>query len=688
MSRTLFACLLLFAGSFSAQETRDRSDVVVYGGTSGGITAAIQAVRMGKTAVLIEPGKHLGGLTSGGLGATDIGNKAAIGGMSREFYRRIGEHYAQESAWKYETREKYRSGRQGANEQEMWTFEPHVADLVYQAMLQEARVPVVMRERLDLKNGVRKEQGRVTAIVMESGRTFRGAMFIDATYEGDLMAKAGVSYHVGRESNSTYGETLNGVQIQNATKHQFIKKVDPYVVPGDRSSGLLPLVSEDDPGRDGEGDRRVQAYNFRMCTTDVPQNRREWPKPEGYDPKTFELLLRNFEAGDERVPWNPVWMPNRKTDTNNNFAISTDFIGANYDYPEADHATRERIVQEHVRYQRGLMYTLANNPRVPEKVRKEFQRLGLAKDEFTDTDNWPHQLYVREARRMISEYVMTQHNCQGRVEAEYPVGMAAYTMDSHNTQRYVTKDGHVLNEGDVQVGGFSPYPIDYRAIRPKKSECENLLVPVCLSASHIAYGSIRMEPVFMVLGQSAAAAACQAIDQKAAVQDIDMARLREQLLKDKQVLAWTGSKRHAPVDPKTLKGVVLDDTRARLTGEWGHSSSIGGYVGGGYLHDNNANKGRMQAVFTPRIPKAGRYEVRIAYTANPNRASNVPVTIKAANGTKTTTVNQKVAPKEGGFASLGGYQFDAGDSGSITISNAGTDGHVIVDAVQLLPLEE
>lgn len=332
MLRPLSA-LLLFAVCFclplSARAAEPAEyDLVVYGGTSGGITAAIQATRLGKSVVLIEPTRHIGGLTAGGLGATDIGNKSAIGGMSREFYRRIGAYYAQDSAWKYQRPDQYRSRRQQSAEPEMWTFEPHVADRIYQEMLKEAKVPLVLEERLDLKNGVTRQNGRITAIRMESGRTFPGKMFIDATYEGDLMAKAGVSYFVGREANSVYDETLDGVQIQNATKHQFIKKVDPYITPGDPSSGLLPLVSGEAPGRDGQGDRRVQAYNYRMCTTDVPENRREWPKPEGYDPKTYELLLRNFEAGDHRVPWNPVWMPNRKTDTNNNFAISTDYTGA------------------------------------------------------------------------------------------------------------------------------------------------------------------------------------------------------------------------------------------------------------------------------------------------------------------------------------------------------------------------
>ena len=311
---------------------------------------------------------------------------------------------------------------------------------------------------------------------------------------------------------------------------------------GDPSSGLLPRVRAGPAGTDGEGDRRVQAYNFRVCATDQSQNRRPWPKPDNYDQKDFELLLRNFEAGDLRLPWHPVLLPNRKTDSNNNFAFSTDDIGSNYAYPDGDYATREKIWQEHIDYQKGLLWTLANHPRVPEKVRRHFQTWGLAKDEFVDNDNWPHQLYIREARRLVSDYVMTEQNCRGLRVAEDSVGLAAYTMDSHHTQRYVSADGSVRNEGDVQVGGFPPYPISYRALVPQEAECSNLLVPVCLSASHISYGSIRMEPVFMVLGQSAATAAAVAITDDVVVQKVSYPKLRERLLRVKQILEWPGTR--------------------------------------------------------------------------------------------------------------------------------------------------
>jgi hypothetical protein len=664
------------------------NDLVVYGGSAGGVVAAVQARRLGKTAVLIEQGQHLGGLTSGGLGATDIGNKAAIGGISREFYQRVKKHYADPANWTREKPGDYRSGRNSEQAQEdaMWTFEPSVAERILDEMCNEAGVVVVKGERLDLKDGVMKKEGRIESIRMESGRTFAGKMFVDATYEGDLMAKAGVSYTVGREANSQYGETLNGVQTKNATKHQFVKGVDPYVKKGDKSSGLLPLVHAGPPGEEGSADKRVQAYNFRMCVTDVKENQIPFTKPEGYDERQYELLLRNFEAGETRIPWAPVMMPNRKTDVNNNHGFSSDNIGMNYGWAEADYAGREKLFQEHVRYQQGFLWTMVSNPRVPEKMRQEVGRWGLCKDEFRDSGGYPHQLYVREARRLVGGYVMTQHDCQGRRTASDPVGLAAYTMDSHNVQRYVDENGHVRNEGDVQVGGFSPYPISYQSIVPKEGECQNLFVPICLSATHISYGSIRMEPVFMVLGQSSATAAALAIDGGTSVQKIDYAKLRERLLADKQVLEWTGPRRTTTsgIDPKSLPGIVVDDEQAEKRGSWSGSSSVPGFVGREYLHDDNGQKGELAATFRFAIKEPGSYEVRMAYTPNANRASNVPVVIQHAGGEAKLTVDEKKAPAiERRFHSLGNFKFEK--EGAVTVSNAGTNGYVVIDAVQVVP---
>ncbi len=683
----MIGLVTLVLQSHSAQATPQPSvDIVVYGGTSSGVVAAIQAARMGKSVVLIEPTQFVGGLTTGGLGATDIGNKRAIGGISREFYERVFQYYSDASHWTRENRSDYYKKRTPTteNERSMWTFEPSAASAIFAEMLREANVNVVYGERLDLEKGVVKNQNNIEKIVMESGMAFSGKVFIDATYEGDLMAKAGVSFHVGREANSRYGETINGLQTKGAIHHQFTKAVDPYVTPGEPQSGLLPGVWPAPTGNDGDGDDRIQAYNFRMCTTDVPENRKPWPKPEGYNAFHFELLLRNFEAGDARVPWAPLWMPNRKTDTNNNFAISTDNIGMNYAYPNADYETREKIWKEHEQYQKGLMWTLANHPRVPAPVREIFTTNALSRDEFVDNDNWPRQLYVREARRMVSDYVMSEKNCKRQEIVEDSVGMGAYNMDSHNTQRYVDAQGHARNEGDIQIA-TRPYPISYRSIRPRASECSNLLVPVCLAASHIAYGSIRMEPVFMVLGQSAATAASLAIDQQTTVQRIDYNMLNERLIADKQVLDFES----APIPAVTslskekLGGIVIDDLEADRQGFDSTGTTVSPYVALGYSHDSNQRKGQQRAKFSADLRADGKYQVLFAFAPHSNRATNVPVRIHSAKGDITVMVNQRKAPNDKApFVVLGEFEFKTGTANYVEVSNANTNGYVVIDAIQ------
>lgn len=673
-------------------------DIVIYGGTSGGIAAAVQAKRMGKSVVLVEPTSRIGGLTTGGLGQTDIGNKRVIGGISREFYQAVREHYEDSNAWKWQSRQEYRDSgqsRTAEGEDTMWTFEPSVALQIYQAWIDNNQIPVVYNERLNRETGVALTDAsprRIESIRMESGTTFRGKMFLDATYEGDLLAAAGVEYTIGREPNAKYGETLSGVQTRRAIYHQFVKGVDPYVTAGDPSSGLLPFVESEAPPEDGTGDHRVQAYCFRMCLTDHDENRIPFHKPEGYNPQWYELLLRNYEAGETGMPWINSSMPNRKTDTNNRLGFSTDFIGQNYDYPEASYERRAEIVAQHRLYQQGLMWTLANHPRMPDHVRNEVARWGMSKDEFVEGDGWQEQLYIREARRMVSDYVMTQHHCQGREEVEDSVGMAAYTMDSHHVQRYVDADGHVRNEGDVQVGGFTPYPISYRSIVPAQQQCGNLLVPICLSASHMAFGSIRMEPVFMVLGQSAATAAVHAIDEQVAVQEIDYAKLRTRLADDKQVLQWDGPKRSGPPvgqDPAKLPGIVIDDEQAETTGFRSHGATVGPFVGVGYRHDGNDEKGSQKAVFTIEVKESGNYQVRIGYSALANRASNVPVKVVHADGETNTLLNQrKRASIDGLFEPVGDVRFEAGKKYRVEITNDGTDGHVILDSVQVVPQEQ
>ena len=486
-------------------------DICIYGGSSAGVMAAYTAKKMGKSVILIEPSNRLGGLTTGGLGQTDIGNKYAVAGLSLDFYRRIGQHYG-----KFE----------------QWTFEPHVAKELFEQYIKEANIKVVYNYRLQ---SVNTEEGAIKSMTIEksiqpnqsTNQIIKAKVFIDCTYEGDLMAKSGVSYFTGRESNSTYGETYNGVQLMD--KHQFPDGVDPYKIPGKKESGLVWGISNDTLAPNGTGDKKIQTYNIRVCFTNNPSNRIPISKPDDYKPERYELLLRvlakkpvkNIGGFTSIAP-----MPNNKTDINNNGAFSTDMIGENWDYPEADYNKRIQIKKAHDNYVQGFFYFIGHDPRMPSYLRNEMLQWGYPKDEYTDNKNWTPQMYVRETRRMIGEYVMTQLNCEGKEVVKDGIGLAAYTMDSHNCQRIVV-NGMVKNEGDVQVGGFDPYPISYRSVIPKKKECKNLLVPVCLSASHIAYGSIRMEPVFMVLAQSSAVAACLSIDNNQAVQEVNIDQLQK-----------------------------------------------------------------------------------------------------------------------------------------------------------------
>jgi hypothetical protein len=673
--------VVLLCAAAPADETYD---VVVYGGNSAGVIAAVQAALMGKRPVIVCPDRHLGGLSSGGLGFTDTGNKSVIGGLSRDFYHRVYEYYQKPDAWRQMKQSEYGNKGQGTpamdgERRTMWIFEPHVAESIFEDFVREYKIPVHRDHWLDRSaGGVEKNGARIVAFKTLDGAVWRGSEFIDATYEGDLMAAAGVSFTVGREANATYGETWNGNQVGVLHHgHYFKKPVSPYVVPDKPESGLCSGVDASAPGTRGEADKCVQAYCYRLCMTNFEPNRIPFPKPDGYDPKKYELLARVFEGGwrEHFGKFDPI--PNHKTDTNNHGPFSMDYIGANYDYPEASYERRKEILKDHENYQKGLLYFTANDPRVPEDVRKAMSAWGLPKDEFTDHGGWPHQIYVREARRMVGPYVMTEHDCLDKKETPQSVGMGSYTIDSHNVRRYVTPEGHVQNEGDIGVHCPRPYRISYGALTPKKPECENLLVPVCLSSSHMAYGSIRMEPVFMILGESAATAAVMAIDGKLAVQDVPYEALKKKLLEDGQVLE------NAPTDPRPT-GLVTDDAHAKLTGDWAASHVQQPFVGSGYLHDGNAEKGKRSARFEVAIPKPGRYEVRIAYTANPNRATNVPVAVEHAGGRSVVKVNQRLEPPfEKLFAPVGVYEF-TGTSAVVEISNVDTDGYVIVDAVQLV----
>ena len=657
------ALLVLFAG---CKRGAEQVDICIYGGTSAGVIAAYTASMEGKKVLLIEPGTHLGGMTSGGLGYTDIGNKFVVTGLARDFYRRVGAHYGQF---------------------EQWIFEPSVAEKIFQEYIDRGRVEVLYSYRL---HDVEKEGSRISQIVVENSddpspesyRRIGAKVFIDCSYEGDLMAKAGVSYAVGREDNSVYGETYNGVQLMRG--HQFWDPIDPYVIPGDSTSGLIWGVSDHVLHPAGSGDKKIQAYNFRVCLTDNPENMIPITRPDNYDSTRYELVLRLHAVSPRKSVYDYfIWsrMPNSKTDINNGGGISTDMIGMNWDYPEADYDRRAEIWKAHENYTKGLFYFLGHDERVPRFMRDEMLKWGYPKDEYVDNGHWTHQLYVREARRMVGELVMTEHHCVGRDLVDDVIGWAAYTMDSHNCDRLVV-DGVVKNEGNVEIGGFPPYPISYRALVPKRQEVTNLLVPVCLSASHIAYGSIRMEPVFMVLGQSAAVAASLSIDEGVDVQDVDVARVREILKTDPLADGST---------PEIL--VDNDDTTAvEVRGDWTLAHDTYRGYGLNFYVDSSKGDTLKTIRYIPDIQTPGTYKVYAFFPQLKESATHTPVTVCTGVDTVQVQVHKddvKVVGQTGGeWVNVGEYTLPHGREAYVEISNQGADNTVAADAVLFLPKEE
>jgi hypothetical protein len=661
----LLAAALLTAGFVPARaQTPDPQpavtvDLLVYGGTSAGVIAAYTAKMAGRSVLLVEPGRHIGGLSSGGLGYTDIGNKYAVTGLGLDFYRRLGRYYGQFEAW---------------------VFEPRAAEQVFESYLDEAGVEILYSRRLA---AVAKDGPRLRSVTLEYAGHGKGAPdlvvsareFIDASYEGDLMARAGVSYTVGREANARYGETIDGVQLRD--KHQFVDGVDPYVTPGVPASGLLPEISAEPVAPNGTGDRKVQAYNFRLAMCQGP-HRIPISAPAGYDSSRYALLIRLMEVS----PWKALGsgfkidrLINGKTDWNNQGPFSTDFIGHSWDYPDASYARRAEIWAAHEEYEKGLLYFVGHDPRVPAGIREEMGSWGYCPDEFLDTAGWPHQLYIREARRLQGEYVMTEKNVRGEEKVTDGIGMAAYGMDSHNNQRVVV-NGMVKNEGDVQVGGFPPYPISYRSITPRRAEATNLLVPVALSASHIAYGSIRMEPVFMVLGQAAAVAAGMALDAGVPVQRVNVAAVQRELATN-------------PLADGSTPEILVDDAaegHVTVTGDWEAVR-----VGGGYGPSTLRSSGAQGAVrFTPTIQVAGRYQVYLYWPRTDALSQHVPVTIRHADGSARIELDMRTPTEaaQGGLAQwmrLGEFDFRPGDAGWIEVG-AAPDGQALADAALFVPV--
>lgn len=539
---SLITALFISGCQLNTDKKSYKADVIVYGGTSSAVAAAVQVSRMGKTVILVSPDKHLGGLSSSGLGFTDTGNKTVIGGLAREFYQLIYQHYQDPASWNWQKQSDYGNVGQGnpaidGENRTMWIFEPHAAEEAFEKLVAKADVKIYRDEWLDREKGIEKKNGAIISLTTLSGKTFIGKIFIDATYEGDLMASAGVKYTVGRESSATYNEPWNGIQKGVYHHgHYFKANIDPYKIPGKPSSGLLPRISAETPGDNGTADNKIQAYCFRLCMTKVPENQIPITKPARYDSTQYELLGRAAAAG-----WNEFFnkydpIPNLKTDVNNHGPVGFDNIGMNWDYPEASYERRKEIIKEHENYQKGILYFIATDSRIPQGIRQEMNKWGLAKDEFKDNENWPYNIYVRESRRMLGKYIMTENDVLGKRSVPNSIGMGSYTMDSHNVQRYVTPEGYVQNEGDIGVAPEQPYQIDLGSILPKQEECVNLLVPVCVSCSHIAFGSIRMEPVFMILGQSAGTIASMAINKSKSIHDLPYENIKTELEASGQIL--------------------------------------------------------------------------------------------------------------------------------------------------------
>lgn len=635
-------------------------DICIYGGSSAGVISAYTAAKAGKKVILIEPGNRLGGLSAGGLGQTDIGNKYVVSGLALDFYRKLGAHYGN---------------------LENWIFEPKVALGIFNDYIKQGGIKVLYQNQLIIvtKTGRSIKEIVVADLDHKSAAHVRvkAKMFLDCTYEGDLMAKAGASYFVGREDNKVYNETLSGVQFLKG--HQLPDGVDPYVEKGNPASGLLWGINKESLLPDGTGDKKVQAYNFRIALTNDPKNRIPITKPDNYNPKRYELLIRQKEI----QPWKGlndvfIWsrMPNSKTDINNRNGMSTDMIGANWEYPEAGYLKRKEIIKAHEDYTKGLLYFVGNDPAIPEFIRKEMQLWGYPKDEYLDNNHWSPQLYIREARRLVGEVVMNQNHCQGREVVTDDIGYAAYTMDSHNCDRLVV-NGMVKNEGNVEVGGFPPFPISYRAIIPKRNEVDNLLVPVCLSASHIAFGSIRMEPVFMVLGQSAAVAACIAIDKKIKVQDVNASAIK--------VILKANPK--ADFRKPDLVSHVADSTAVQMEGNW-KKIMAKGY--GKYHLENNSKKADEYVKFNFN-PKASSGSYKAYYYFPKSKSNNKTVQLAIYNGKEMKMISLRLdevkiqGQTSSTWVEIGEFEFSFANNPYIKVLTTDATGIVAANAILLVP---
>jgi hypothetical protein len=664
LKRFCFLCMVFPVVALA--QPRNKPKVIVYGATAGGVMAAVAAAREGASVQLVEPGQHLGGMLTGGLSHTDYGDRAVIGGLALEFYERVAKAYGKPLYF--------------------WRGpEPRLGEKILGDWLKEYRVAVLFGQRV---LEVEKEGRQIRRIRLLSGQSLVADVFIDATYEGDLMARAGVSYAIGRESIAQYGESWAGRQPIYPDGHNFRLPVSPFV--NGKNGALLPLINPRRQVGFGEADSAVQAYCFRLIMTNVPENRVPITKPEGYDSARYELLRRYVKIrkpqtlGETGVigPW--VNLPNGKAEINSGGPISTNlYDGSNWAYPDADYPQRDRIWQDHLGYTQGLLYFVANDPSLPENIHREAREWGLAKDEFADTGHWPHQLYVRVARRMVGEYVMTQHDLQRDTTKYDGIGMGSYNIDVRHVQRtfqwisrFPELRGETFNEGYLSIP-VAPYEIPYRALLPKYDQCTNLLVPVCVSSSNLAYASIRMEPQYMILGHAAGVAAALAGKQRVPVQHIDIAGLRQKLMAQRQVLSLEGNPNGVFAQGNA---VVVDDDMSRWVtreGYWAMSEDPrAGRHAITFMHAGRAEPAHF--TYQPPLPRDGLYHVYGWWPSGKDFATNTRLTIRHAEGTKTLPLNQRETG--GNWVPLGSYRFRQGREGSLTLSNAGADGTVAADA--------
>ena len=677
-----FYSLALLAPDSLLHAKSQEFDVLVYGATPAGVCAAVAASREGASVALVSPYDYVGGMISGGLSLSD-GNQCVrqlMGGLFVEVHERICKHYAEAGV-----KLNYRID---LTKNDKWTYEPHVAEKVFHDMIKEAGVSLHLEHQLV---GATKESARIKTLRTSKG-VFQAGQFIDATYEGDLMAAASVSYALGRESKKQYGESLAG--------HQFPKK-PVKGLPFNEAGKPLPLLTGETPGED-KGDGKIMTYSFRVVISTDPDNRLPMPEPANYDPARFELARRyikaNPKAAGRMVSVDGYPLPGRKVDLNNGIGrqISSGLVGASWAWPEATYREREKFWEAHKQYTLELIWFLKSDPVVPEGVRRKFAAYGLARDEFQKYGGWPPALYVREGRRMIGEYVLTQHDVRTNPGKKDSIGISSFPIDSHDCQRVPTADGKGwINEGTIfpdRINGNRhghPYQVPYRSLTPRRAECVNLLVPVCLSSSHVALSSIRVEPTWMMLGQSAGVAAAAAHETRVDVQQLPYDKLKQRLLKQKQVLDFPAGYKTSSiagvVDSRKLPGIVLDDRTAIKKGAWKESRNFRPYVGIGYIHDDNAGKGAASLTFETKISKSGRYDLRLAYSPHPSRASNVPLRIESGGKSQEITVNQRLSLDPGSaFRTLKTLDLKAGHKLTVYLGNEGTDGFVVVDALQLL----